>query len=76
MQNQNLFNVPPTPYGTNNIPASAIVAYKQNAWSPMILGNTNTAQRVMRNSNMRFGRKGRTRKQHRKAKKSRKTRRN
>ena len=74
MSNQNIFTVPPTPYGTSNLPGSAIVAYKQNSWSPMVLGDVNTAERVMHNGNMRFGRKGRkyTRKNNRKTRKSRK----
>jgi hypothetical protein len=78
MNNQNIFNIPPTPYGTNNLPGSAIVAYKQNAWSPMVMGDVNTAVRVMHNSNVRFGRKGRksTRKQTRKNRKSRKSHKN
>ena len=78
MNNQNIFNVSPTPYGTSNLPGSAIVAYKQNAWSPMVMGNVDTAARVMHNSNVRFGRKGRksTRKQTRKARKAPKTRTN
>jgi hypothetical protein len=78
MNNQNIFNVSPTPYGTSNLPGSAIVAYKQNAWSPMIMGDVDTAERVMHNSNVRFGGKGRkyTRKNSRKSRKSRKHRRN
>ena len=78
MNNQNIFNIPPTPYGTSNLPGSAIVAYKQNAWSPMVMGDVNTAARVMHNSNVRFGRKGRksTRKQTRKNRKSRKSHKN
>lgn len=80
MNTQNIFNVPPTPYGTSNLPGSAIVAYKQNAWSPMIMGDVDTAERVMHNSNVRFGGKGRkarngqksTRKHNRKSRKSRK----
>ena len=78
MNSQNIFTVPPTPYGTSNLPGSAIVAYKQNAWSPMVMGDVNTAERVMHNSNVRFGGKGRkqrksTRKNNRKTRKSRKS---
>lgn len=78
MNTQNIFTVPPTPYGTSNLPGSAIVAYKQNAWSPMVMGNLDTATHVMHNSNVRFGGKGRkerksTRKHSRKSRKSRKT---
>ena len=74
MNSQNIFNVPPIPYGTSNLPGSAIVAYKQNAWSPMVMGDVETAERVMHNSNVRFGRKGRKsrRKYSRKTRKSRK----
>jgi hypothetical protein len=77
MNTQNIFNVSPPPYGTSSLPGSAIVAYKQNAWSPMIMGDVDTAERVMHNSNVRFGgkaRKGRksTRKNNRKSRKSRK----
>ena len=81
MNNQNIFNVTPIPYGTSNLPGSAIVAYKQNAWSPMIIGDVDTAERVMHNSNVRFGGKGQkkrksTRKHSRKSRKSRKSHKN
>jgi len=70
-QNNNVFsmNIPPLPHGTNNIPGNATVAVRQNMWSPTVLTNYNTAEKMVSSANVRFGRKNRKSHKNRKSRK-------